>query len=69
MVDGDVVLRPVGGEMFEDEAAVAIFGGGFAAEEDGGGGEDLWVEGGLDFALRDQGEEGRLVFEIGRAHV
>ncbi len=62
MADGDVVLRPVGGEMFEDEAAVAIFGGEFAAKENGGGVEELWVNGGFDFAFGDEIQEGGFVF-------
>ena len=51
--DVDVLVGPVVLEVFEDEAAVAVFGGGFAAEEDCWDGEYLWVEGGFDFAFGD----------------
>jgi hypothetical protein len=61
----ELVVGPIFGEVFEDQAAVAMFGGGFAAEQDCWEGEELWIDGGFDFAVGDQVKKGGFVFGPG----
>lgn len=57
----DCKAAPLGSEVFENEAAVAMVGRGFAAEKHGWNGEQGRTEGGFDFALMHEPEKSLLV--------